>query len=223
LSFFFSAATSVFLGLETRLFFGATTFSCFGAELRFNLRSQASFFLRAVTGLLFRLPSSGLFSAATPSFFGQELRFLFSFQASLFTRLHPLDFLFDGAKPGFRTSSQFIFLSAFPGFRFQIVTLFFGALARLFFFSLAQRGELCLVGLLSNPEMSFGFMPTLFFNRSERPKHLFGAGNFFSCDLSSLFFFGAFAGFGIDPPAFVLSALARNFLFLLPPSFLLNS
>jgi hypothetical protein len=40
--------------------------------------------------------------------------------------------------------------------------------------------------------------------------------------LPSLFFFGAFAGFGINPPTFVLSALARNLLFLLPPSFLLH-
>jgi len=40
--------------------------------------------------------------------------------------------------------------------------------------------------------------------------------------LAPLFFFGALAGFRVDPPAFVLSALARDFLFLLPPSFLLN-
>jgi len=140
----------------------------------------------------------------------------------LFTGLHPPDFLFDGAKPGFGASSQLIFLSALARFRFQIATLFFGALAHLFFFNLAQRSELCLVRLLPNVEMSFGFMPTFFFTRSQRPYHFFGAGNFFICDLLSLFFFGAFTGFRIDPPAFVLSALARNFLFLLPPSFLLN-
>jgi len=118
--------------------------------------------------LLFRLATSDLFSAATLSFFGQELRFLFSFQASLFTRLHPLDFLFDGTKPGFCTASQFIFLSALPRFRFQIATLFIGALAGLFFFSLAQRGELHVVRLLPKLEMLPGLMATLFFARSQR-------------------------------------------------------
>ena len=173
--------------------------------------------------MLFSFTTGFLFRPATLGFSGQELRFLFNFQARLFASRHPLDFFFDGAKSRFRTSSQFVFLGAFPRLRFKIATFLFGAPARLFFFSLAQRRELRLVRLLSKAETLPGFMTPLFFTRSQRCQYFLRARNFFISEVSSLLFFSAFASFGFDPPAFVLSALARKLLFLLPPSFLLNA
>jgi len=191
--------------------------------LNFNFRAQASFFICATARLLFSFAPSFLFSAAAPGLFDQELRFLFNPQASLFASRHALDFFFDRAKSRFGTSSQFIFLSAFARFQFQIVTFFFGAPARLFFFSLAQGRELRLVRLLANAEALFGFVTALFFASSQRFQDRLRARNFFISDTPSLVFFSACASFSFNPPAFVLSALPRNFLFLLPPFFLLNA
>jgi hypothetical protein len=60
-------------------------------------------------------------------------------RASVFTRLHFVDFFFDGAKSRFSSSPQFFFLRPFARFGFEVTALLFGATPALFLFCLPER------------------------------------------------------------------------------------
>jgi hypothetical protein len=137
----FCASLRLFFGQASSLLFSPTTLGCFSAKLCFNLCTEAGFLFSAAAGLRFSFASGFFFGALALSFSSQTLGFLLGPQAGLFTSLHALDLFFDGAESCFGPPAQFFFLRAPAGFGFQIVTLFFGALAGLLLFRLSQSRD----------------------------------------------------------------------------------